>query len=175
MKKVLMIGFSGLLFLLLAGCTNGGNISVDQDNYDAIQERGTIVVGLECAYAPFNWTVEASNASNTAVMIDGTANYCDGYDIQVATAIADGLGLNLVVRAIEWDGLIPSLAESAQIDMIIAGMSPTSERAQTVSFSDEYYHSTHVIVLRSDSVYANATSIDEFFWCERCWTDVNDI
>lgn len=162
MKKVLMIGFTSLLFLLLAGCTSGGNISVDQDNYEAIQERGTIVVGMECAYAPFNWTVEEANASDIAVMIDSTSNYCDGYDVQVALAIADGLGVNLVVKAIEWDGLIPSLAESAQIDMIIAGMSPTAERALTVSFSEEYYHSTHVVVLRSDSTYASATSIDDF-------------
>lgn len=162
MKKVLLTLVTVLSFIALFGCNSTTEIQVDQDNYDAILERGYIVVGLECAYAPFNWTVQDSNAYDSAVMIDGTSNYCDGYDIQVATAIADGLGVDLVVRAVEWDGLIPSLAESAQIDMIIAGMSPTAERAQTVAFSNEYYNSTHVVVLRTDSEFADATSILDF-------------
>ncbi len=162
MKKVFLLVVSVLSFIVLLGCGGTAEINVDQDNWDAIQERGYIVVGLECAYAPFNWTVQDTNAYDSAIIIDGTSNYCDGYDIQVAQAIADGLGVDLVVAAVDWDGLIPSLADSAQIDMIIAGMSPTAERALTVAFSDEYYNSTHVVVLRSDSTYASATSIEDF-------------
>ncbi|MDD3122731.1 MAG: transporter substrate-binding domain-containing protein [Candidatus Izemoplasmatales bacterium] len=161
MKKGIII-LSVLSLFFLVSCSNTSNIEVDVDNYDAIQARGTIIVGLECAYAPFNWTVEAANASSIASLIDGTSNYCDGYDIQIAQAIADGLGVDLILKAVEWDGLIPSLAESAQIDLIIAGMSPTAERALTVSFSDEYYNSTHVVLIRSDSEYASATSIADF-------------
>lgn len=162
MKKVLITAVFALTSILLLGCNSQAAIDVNGDNYQAILDRGTIVVGMECAYAPFNWTVEEANAYASAVQIDGTNNYCDGYDVTVAQAIADGLGVDLVVKAIEWDGLIPSLAESGQIDLIIAGMSPTAERAQTVSFSNEYYQSSHVVVLRSDSVYASATSIQDF-------------
>lgn len=162
MKRALLFVLTVFGFVALYGCNSSSTIDVSSDNYDAIQERGYIVVGLECAYAPFNWTVQDSNAYDTAVIIDGTNNYCDGYDIEVASQIAEGLGVDLVVKAVDWDGLIPSLSESGQIDMIIAGMSPTAERAQTVAFSDEYYNSTHVIVLRSDSEYANATSINDF-------------
>jgi ABC-type amino acid transport substrate-binding protein len=161
MKKGILF-LSVLCLFILVSCSSTSHIEIDQDNYDAIQARGNITVGLECAYAPFNWTVEAANASSTASLIDGTSNYCDGYDIQIAQAIADGLGVDLVVKAVDWDGLIPSLAESAQIDLIIAGMSPTAERALTVSFSDEYYNSTHVVLVRSDSKYASATSISDF-------------
>lgn len=162
MKKGVLLGVLAISVFVLFGCSGKNQISVDADNFDAIQERGTIVVGLECAYAPFNWTVEEANASDLAVLIEGTSSLCDGYDIQIASTIAEGLGVTLVVRAIDWDGLIPSLAESAQIDMIIAGMSPTAERALTVSFSDEYYQSSHVVLLRSDSDYADASSIDDF-------------
>ena len=58
--------------------------------------------------------------------------------------IADELGLELVVKAIEWDGLIPALL-SGEIDLIIAGMSPTSEEHKLLS-PKEYYRSEQVMV-----------------------------
>ena len=138
------------------------NLPTDQDNFEAIQSRGYIVVGLECGYAPFNWTVNQRDASDIAVKIDRTSNFCDGYDVQVASYIAAQLGVELVVRAIEWDGLIPALADQGSIDMIIAGMSPTAERALTVAFTSDYYSSTHVMLVQASSVYANATSLSDF-------------
>lgn len=163
MKRFFIILTVIFLSVLTVSCSNDStDISVNEDNYEAIIERGYIVVGMECAYAPFNWTVSSDSAFEEAVPIDGTNNYADGYDVQIAQAIADGLGVDLVIKAVEWSGLIPSLAETAEIDLIIAGMSPTAERAQTVAFSDSYYQSTHVVVLRSDSQYATATSINDF-------------
>ncbi len=160
MRRFIMFVLALFMGVSIMACSNDTEIAVDTDNYDAIIERGYIVVGMECAYAPFNWTVNSS--SSTTVQIDGTNNYADGYDVAVAQAIADGLGVDLVIKAVEWGGLIPSLADTAEIDLIIAGMSPTAERAQTVAFSDSYYQSTHVVVLRSDSEYANAESIEDF-------------
>ena len=58
----------------------------------------------------------------------------------------------------EWDPLIPALTADT-IDMIIAGMSPTAERKQTIDFSDAYYNSNLVVVVRKDGAYANATSL----------------
>lgn len=162
MRRILFTMLILLLGVATLSCSSDSDISVDEDNYDAIMERGYIVVGMECAYAPFNWTVTEDSAYDAAVPIDGTSSYADGYDVSIAQLIADGLGVDLVVKAVDWSGLIPSLAETAEIDLIIAGMSPTAERAQTVSFSDSYYQSTHVVVLRSDSEYADATSIDDF-------------
>ncbi|MBN2540389.1 MAG: transporter substrate-binding domain-containing protein [Bacilli bacterium] len=162
MRKVLL-GFMAVMSLFfMISCSNNDNMPVDEDTYAAIVDRGYIVVGMECAYAPFNWTVSESSAFAGAVPIDGTSNYADGYDVMIAQEIADGLGVDLVIRAVTWDGLIPSLAETGEIDLIIAGMSPTAERAQTVAFSDSYYQSTHVVVLRSDSEFASATSIEDF-------------
>lgn len=161
MRKILIV-FLTVFTLFLASCTSNYTADVNADNYQAIQDRGQIVVGLECGYAPFNWTVGPSDAADEAVAIQGTRNFCDGYDIAVASFLAEELGVQLVVRAVEWDGLIPALANGGTIDLIIAGMSPTAERAQTVAFSDEYYHSTHVMLVRANSVYAAADSLTDF-------------
>lgn len=56
------------------------------------------------------------------------------------------------------EGLVPALT-SGKIDMIIAGMSPTEERKKEIAFSDSYYTSIPTLVVRSDSQYANATSL----------------
>ena len=114
--------------------------------------------GMECAYAPFNWT--QTDDSNGAVPIE-SGDYANGYDVQIAKKVAEGLGKDLVIVKTEWDGLVPAV-QSGVIDGIIAGMSPTEERKQSIDFSDNYYVSDLVIVVRADSEYANATSIQDF-------------
>lgn len=58
-------------------------------------------------------------------------------------------------------GLIPAL-NAGIIDAVIAGMSPTEERKLSVLFTDNYYHSDLVIVVRKDGTYANATQLSDF-------------
>lgn len=99
--------------------------------------------------------------SNGAVQIDGSSEYAGGYDVEIAKKIAEGLGKELVVVKLEWDGLLPAL-ESGKIDAIIAGMSPTAERAKAIDFTDNYYKSDLVIVVRKGSKYENATSLKDF-------------
>lgn len=114
---------------------------------------------MEAGYAPFNWT--QMDDSNGAVKIDGNAEYAGGYDVEIAKKIADGLGKKLVIVKTEWDGLVPALT-SGKIDAIIAGMSPTAERKQTIDFSDNYYKSNLVMVVKKGGKYENATSIQDF-------------
>lgn len=145
------------LFVLLFGVTLFACQSEDQFDLDV---ETSIVVGLEAAYAPFNWATPTQN--EFTVSITGQAGfYADGYDVVMAQKIADALGLNLVIKAYGWDGLIPAL-NAGEIDLIIAGMSPTAERALTVNFSEEYYRSEQVMVVRVDGAYADATSITDF-------------
>lgn len=145
------------LFVLLFGVTLFACQSEDQFDLDV---ETSIVVGLEAAYAPFNWATPTQN--EFTVSITGQAGfYADGYDVVMAQKIADALGLNLVIKAYGWDGLIPAL-NAGEIDLIIAGMSPTAERALTVNFSEEYYRSEQVMVVRVDGSYADATSITDF-------------
>jgi putative lysine transport system substrate-binding protein len=115
----------------------------------------TFRVGMECDYAPFNWT--QSESSDTAVPIEN-GGYADGYDVQIARRIAEALGRDLVIVRTEWDGLTLAVT-SGKIDAIIAGMSPTAERAVTIDFSDPYYESDLVVVVRKDSPYAAAQSL----------------
>ena len=122
--------------------------------------EGVLVVGMECAYAPFNWTETEDTDSNVAISnLEGS--YAEGYDVQVAKIIADELGLELQVKALSWDALINNL-NSGGIDAIIAGMSPTPERLESIDFTDRYYESTHVMLVQKDSAYATANSLDDF-------------
>ena len=57
--------------------------------------------------------------------------------------------------------LVPALT-SGKIDAIIAGMSPTAERKETIDFSDNYYKSDLVMVVKKGGKYENATSIQDF-------------
>lgn len=148
MRKLFSLVFVVLCLGCLASC--GG---------DLVDNRPTFTVGMECAYAPFNWT--ESIKSDTNYPIDGTQFYAEGYDVQIAKKIADELNYRLVIKAIEWDGLIPAL-ESGQIDAIIAGMSDTEERRASVDFTAAYYRSTHVLVMSADSKYVNGKTLDDF-------------
>jgi len=150
-KLLLSIAMSISAIMLLTGC--GAKGSADT------AKKGTFKVGLECGYAPFNWT--QTDNSNGAVKIDGTSEYAGGYDIEIAKKIADGLGKELVVVKTEWDGLVPALT-SGKIDAIVAGMSPTAKRKETIDFSDNYYKSDLVMVVKNGSKYQGATSIQDF-------------
>lgn len=117
--------------------------------------EGEFRVGMECNYAPFNWT--QTNESEGAVAI-AAGGYADGYDVRIAQRIADALGKELVIVKTEWDGLTMSLM-SGKIDAIIAGMSPTAERQMTIDFTDPYYESDLVVVVKASGAYAGAKSL----------------
>ncbi|WP_391210012.1 transporter substrate-binding domain-containing protein [Psychrobacillus sp. L4] len=158
MKKKLSI-FIGLFLttmLLLAGCGTSSNNGTGSSN---TKEKDTFTIGLEAGYPPFNWT--QLDDSNGGVKLDGNAEYAGGYDVEIAKKIADGLGKKLVIVKTEWDGLVPSL-ESNKIDAIIAGMSPTAERKKTIDFSENYYTSNFVMVVKKGGPYEGATSIQDF-------------
>lgn len=155
MRKKVSLFFVLLLsaMIVLAGC--GSN----DDSNAGSSDKDTFKVGLEAGYAPFNWT--QNDDANGAVKIAGTSEYAGGYDVEIAKKIADGLGKKLEIVKTEWDGLVPALT-SGKIDAIIAGMSPTAERKKTIDFSDNYYKSNLVMVVKKGSKYEGATSIQDF-------------
>ena len=124
-----------------------------------VQADEYLRIGMEAAYAPFNWTQD--DDSNGAVKIDGTNQYANGYDVQIAKKIAKDLGKEPLIVKTKWEGLVPALT-SGKIDMIIAGMSPTAERKQEIAFSSSYYTSEPVLLVKKDSAYANAKTLDDF-------------
>ena len=148
-RKIDMKKFIGVLALgsLLVGCGANGTNSEDQ-----------FIVGMECNYAPFNW--QTDKETETAVSIGG-AGLCDGYDIRVASQIADTLGKELVVKKLDWDGLQPAL-QSGEIHAIIAGMTSNEEREQGIDFTTPYFESEMVMIVKKDGNYVDATSINDF-------------
>lgn len=153
MRKILL---PVAALIILSGCG-----SQNASSKDPLADN-TLTVGLECDYAPYNWTTTDKLKSEFAVEISNTPGYCDGYDIMIAQKVADNLGVELEIKKISWDGLIPAL-NSNQIDVIIAGMSPTEERKQSISFTDAYFRSNtkQLVVVNKDSSFAGATTLSE--------------
>ena len=145
-----------LVLCSLVSCSSAAG----ENDLENVTKAGKIVVGMECAYAPYNWTT-STPSSSTVPIVNSPGSYADGYDVQIAKFIADELGVALEIKAIEWDGLIPAL-EAGEIDMIIAGMSPTDERKLSIDFSDTYFDSNLVMVVRKDGAYVNADDIQDF-------------
>ncbi|WNS76087.1 transporter substrate-binding domain-containing protein [Bacillus sp. DTU_2020_1000418_1_SI_GHA_SEK_038] len=159
-KLSLFLVMSLSMILLLAGCGTSGDTEKAKDSGSAGDDsKGTFKVGMEAGYAPFNWT--QIDDSNGGVKIDGNAEYAGGYDVEIAKKIAEGLGKELVIVKTEWDGLVPAL-QSGKLDAIIAGMSPTEERKQTIDFSENYYTSHFVMVVKKGGPFEGATSIQDF-------------
>lgn len=116
------------------------------------------VVGMECNYAPFNWT--QVNETETTVPLEG-GGYADGYDVTIAQAIAKYLGKELVIKKMSWDGLEPAL-QAGVIDAVIAGMTDTADRRQRVDFTQTYYESQMVLIVRKGDKLENAKSLKDF-------------
>ena len=154
MKKVITTIVSVMLVsLLLVGavfCFTGCQNKKDDSK---------LYVGMECGYAPFNYT--QTDASNGAVKISNADGYANGYDVMIAKKIAEALGKELVIVKYKFEALIPAV-NAKSLDMIIAGMSPTAERKEAIDFSDAYYTSQLVIVVRKDGAFANATKLADF-------------
>ncbi|MCI8590659.1 MAG: transporter substrate-binding domain-containing protein [Clostridiales bacterium] len=158
MKKI----FCGMMAALLAvgsvffcACSKStGSFGYTQEGKDILR------VGMECDYAPFNWT--QTNTDNGAIpILDQNGYYAAGYDVEIAKRIAKELDREAVAVKLEWDGLLPAL-ESGTIDVIIANMSPTAERKEKVDFTDFYYENDVVVVVKKDGEYAQAKNIRDF-------------
>lgn len=154
-KLGLFLALTLSAMILVTGCGTSGDTGSSTES----SEDNTFKVGLEAGYAPFNWTQK--DDSNGGVKIDGGAEYAGGYDVEIAKEIAKGLGKELVIVKTEWDGLVPAL-QSGKIDAIVAGMSPTAERKEAIDFSDNYYKSDLVMIVKKGSQYEDATSIQDF-------------
>ena len=117
-------------------------------------------VGMECAYAPFNW--QEDSESDTNLPIENVPGfYAEGFDVQVAKKLGEQLGVEVVIVKLSWGGLISALNEG-QIDMIIAGMADTEVRKESVSFSTPYHLTEYAVLVNNDSEYVNATKLSDF-------------
>jgi polar amino acid transport system substrate-binding protein len=123
-----------ILGLILSGCGNKPANTLDQ-----IKEKGVIVMGTSADFPPYEFH-----------KVEGNKDTIVGFDVDIANAIAKKLGVKLEIKDMDFKGLIPAL-QAGRIDMIVAGMTPTPERAKSVDFSDLYYNSQQVVVVKNDS------------------------
>ena len=152
LKKMLAITLSISMLSIFSGCgSSSGNAGNSSSNDEKV-----LKVGMECAYAPFNWT--QTDDSNGAVKIAGSEEYAYGYDVMMAKKIADKLGYKLEINKMEWDGLCPGVS-SGKIDVSIAGQSITAERLESVDFSDVYYKADIVALTKKGTAYENAKNV----------------
>ena len=145
-------------------------------------EDGVLTVGMECQYAPYNWT--QPDDSNGAVPISGSSDYAYGYDVMMAKKIADELGYDLEIVKLDWDSLVPAV-QSGQVDCVIAGQSITKERQQMVDFTDPYYYASIITLVKNDGDYKDAASVEDLkgatvtsqqntIWYDSCLPQIPD-
>ena len=139
-----------------SGSTGGSGSTGSSGGSDAPAK--TFTVGMECNYAPFNWTQVEGDEYSVALE---SAGYAGGYDVMMAKALADKMGATLVIKKLAWEGLEPAVT-SGEIDAIIAGMTATPERQENADFTTPYYESEMVCIVRADDALAGATSLADF-------------
>ncbi|MDO4566490.1 MAG: transporter substrate-binding domain-containing protein [Oscillospiraceae bacterium] len=159
MKRLFCLLLALVLCLSFAACSSTAETETETETEaEGEGARPVLRVGMECGYAPYNWS--QSDDSNGAVPIVGTSNYAYGYDVMIAKYLADFMDYDLEIYQIDWDGL-PLAVQSGTIDCVIAGQSITAERLETVDFTTPYYYASIKALTVAGSEYENATSIEE--------------
>lgn len=135
------LAFAGAL--ALAGCGNSDAPadaagSADASGSDTMQlvTDGTLTIGTSAEYEPFEY------------MEDGEYK---GFDLELAQAIADDLGLELKIENVDFDTIVPGVASGTKYDMGIAAITATPEREKEVGFTDSYYMDDQAIVTMADN------------------------
>lgn len=161
-KKLLsMTLVTAMAVTMLAGCgaskSENGSESAKKGSDDNV-----LRVGMECAYAPFNWTQDTDTTpdGSKAVQIYDSNYYAYGYDVAVAQKLADEMGMELEVHKVEWSSIGISL-DAGDYDVIIAGMGRTAEREASYAFTDPYYYRDNCIVVKKGSKYENVKGLSE--------------
>ena len=150
MKKIIAMLLTIVMMLSLAACGGGAQTGV---------EDGVLTVGMECAYAPYNWT--QTDDSNGAVPIANVPGaYANGYDVMMAKKICEANGWQLEIKKLDWDSLVPAV-QTGEIDCAIAGQSMTAERDELVDFAGPYIYASIVCLVQKDSALATATGISQ--------------
>ena len=157
-KKVLAVAMASCMTMaIFAGC-GGSETATSSGSSD----KKVLRVGMECTYAPFNWTQSSESMPDgeKAVKIYGQNTYAYGYDVMVAQKIAKELDMDVEIHKVEWDSIGLGL-DSQEYDCIIAGMGKTAVRAKSYSFTEPYYYRDNCIVVRADSDIASVTGLSQ--------------
>lgn len=143
LKKIIAISTIAFMTLGFVACgkkdaATASNKTSVETKVDKIKKAGQLVVGTSADYPPYEFHKSISGNDNIV-----------GFDIEIAKEIAKDLGVKLVIKDMDFKGLLNAL-ESGNIDMVLAGMTPTDERKQSVDFSNIYYKAAQTLVVRTE-------------------------
>ena len=136
LKKLLALGLVAVLAAGLVGCGNksSDNSGGNQTALEQIKKNKKLVVATSPDYPPFEFMVSENGKSKIV-----------GADIDLAQKIADKLGVELELKAMDFDALVPAL-QAGKVDMVITGMTPNEKRKKAVDFSDIYFKGENAVI-----------------------------
>lgn len=141
-KKICILLALLLMATLFTGCAKKEEPTVDSDETEEINDQlaqilanGKIVVGVEGTYYPFTYH-------------DETTNELTGYDIEVAKAVAEKLGVEVEFVESDWDSLLAAL-DSGRVDTVINDVTATDERREKYDFTEPYFFSARQVVVKT--------------------------
>lgn len=145
-----------------AADSSTGEIQPTEASSDAIEKK-IFRVGIECTYAPYNWTQESEDLPNgeKAVKIENYEGYTYGYDLALCQKICEQLGWELEVYKSDWTSIFMGL-EDKTYDCIMSGVCYTAERDEIYDFTTPYYERQIKAVVREDSEFASFTGLSDF-------------
>ena len=126
-----------ILCLLLAVCMLCCFAGCGSDN--------TLTMGTNASFPPYEF-------------VDDNGDFA-GIDVEIAQAIADKLGMELEIKDMAFDSLITA-AQNGSVDIVLAGLTVTDERKESVNFSDTYATGVQVIIVKEDSAIASADDLE---------------
>ena len=141
MKKWLL----SLLTVVFAGVLLSACGSSEESGSDGSSDKKVLKMATSADYKPFEYI---DTAKSEEII---------GFDVDLAKTVAEKLGYELQVSDMDFGGLITAL-KNGQADLVLAGMTPTEKREESVDFSDIYYTSKHMVVTAKDS---NITSAED--------------
>jgi polar amino acid transport system substrate-binding protein len=119
--------------------------SSDGDNsLEYIQDNKKLIVGLDDTFAPMGFTDDNGDII--------------GFDVDMARAVSEKLGVELVLQPVEWEAKEQELA-TKNIDCIWNGLSVTPERKENMTMSKSYMLNDISLVVKSDSTIASMTDM----------------
>jgi putative lysine transport system substrate-binding protein len=160
-KKILSVLLAfGILTGMAVGFTGCSpkDETADIESKTVAEEKKVLKIGMECAYAPFNWT--QTTDENGALPIAEVGGFANGYDIMISNMIAEELGYEVEIYKTEWDSLILAV-NSGKLDAVIAGMAMTEKRKLSVDFTDTYYVADIVAVTMKGNQFESAKSLKD--------------
>lgn len=139
LKKLVALGLVAVLAVGLVGCGNksSDNSGGNQTALEQIKKNKKLVVATSPDYPPFEFMVSENGKSKIV-----------GADIDLAQKIADKLGVELELKAMDFDALLPAL-QAGKVDMVITGMTPNEKRKKAVDFSDIYFKGENAVIVNA--------------------------